>query len=288
MMVMRERGMPTAPDPAVTVEDVTYPSAGGPLPARIYRPANARGPLPVIVYFHGGGWVIADINVYDSTPRALAQAANAIVVSAEYRHGPEHRFPAFEDDAVAAWRWAASNARAWGGDPDRMAVAGESAGGNLAMNVAIAARDSRGAQPVAVLAVYPIANADPNLPSKLENTGARPLRTSDLMWFGQHALRSPRDMQDPRFNVVAANLRDLPPVTIVRAQIDPLRSDGETLEEALRRAGNNVEGRTFDGVTHEFFGMGSVVRGAYDANQYAVGRLRQAFDGARPDRHRRR
>ncbi len=278
MAVMRAQGMSITPPPTVTTQDVMYTDAGGgQQPARIYRPAGVQGPLPVIVYYHGGGWVIADIDVYDATPRALAESARAMVVSVEYRRGPEHRFPAAHDDANAAWRWVAQNAQGWGGDPARMAVAGESAGGNLAVNVAISARDAGGLAPVHVLAVYPIANADPNLPSKVENTAAMPLRTAGLMWFGQHALRGPQDMQDPRFNLVAANLRGLPPVTIVRAQIDPLRSDGETLEAALRRAGVRVEARTFEGVTHEFFSMGRVVADARAANTYAVGRLRAAF-----------
>ena len=278
MAVMRAQGMPTTPPPTVATQDLTYPDAGGGQQrARVYRPTGVDGPLPVIVYYHGGGWVIANLDVYDATPRALAAGARAIVVSVEYRKGPESRFPAAHDDANDAWRWAAQNASAWGGDPERMAVAGESAGGNLAMNVAISARDGGGPRPRHVLAVYPIANADPNLPSKRENTGAAPLRTAGLMWFGRHALRSPADQQDPRFNLVAANLRGLPPVTIVRAQIDPLRSDGETLEQALRGVGVEVDGRTFEGVTHEFFSMGSVVGDARNANEYANQRLRTAF-----------
>lgn len=278
MAVMRAQGMSITPPATVSTQDVTYTDAGGgQQPARIYRPAGAQGPLPVIVYIHGGGWVIADIDAYDATPRALAEGARALVVSIEYRKGPENRFPAAHDDANAAWRWVAQNAASWGGDPARMAVAGESAGGNLALNVAISARDSGGPAPVHVLAVYPIANADPNLPAKAENTAAMPLRTAGLMWFGQHALRGPQDMQDPRFNLVGANLRGLPPTTIVLAQIDPLRSDGETLEAALRRAGVRVESRTFAGVTHEFFSMGRVVADARAANDYANTRLRGAF-----------
>lgn len=201
----------------------------------------------------------------------------AIVVSVEYRKGPEHRFPAAHDDANSAWRWVLKNARSWGGDPLNVAVAGESAGGNLALNVAIAARDHGWTPPKHVLAVYPIANADPSLPSKMQNTASLPLRTPTLAWFGRYALRSPADQQDPRYNLVAADLRGLPGVTIVDAQIDPLNSDGETLTMALDRAGVSVERRVWDGSVHEFFSMADVVRDAYDAQQWSFGRLRTAL-----------
>lgn len=272
------RGLSTAPDVSVTTRNLTYPTGGATQPVRIYRPAGATGSnLPVIVYYHGGGWVIADLDVYDATPRSMARNLNAIVVSVEYRKGPEHKFPAALEDANNAWRWVLDNARSWGGDPMNVAVAGESAGGNLALNVAIAARDAGWTQPKHILAVYPIADADPNLPSKMENMTSLPLRTPTLQWFGQYALRSPADQQDPRFNLVAANLRGLPGVTIVNAQIDPLNSDGETLSAALSRAGVSVERRVWDGAVHEFFSMADVVRDAYDAQQWSFGRLRAAL-----------
>ena len=276
--VMRVRGMSTAPDPAVTTQDMPY--GRDPMQyARIYRPAApmGSGPMPVIVYYHGGGFVIADVNAYDATPRMLSKQLNAIVVSVEYRHGPEARFPAQHDDAFAAYRWAATNAASWGGDPRRMALAGESAGGNLAVATAIYARDHRLTMPVHILAVYPIANSRMDLPSRMDSANAKPLNTAMLAWFNYYYQRTPADGQDPRVNLVGANLRGLPPTTIVNAQIDPLRSDGETLADAMRSAGDSVEQRTFPGVTHEFFGMGQVVRGAADAETYATGRLRTAF-----------
>jgi len=276
--VMREKGMSTAPDPAVTTRDVAYGSDKMQY-ARIYKPANAPASgLPVIVYYHGGGWVIADVNTYDAAPRLLSKQLNAIVVSVEYRHAPEFKFPAQHDDAAAAYRWTLQNAASWGGDVRKLAVAGESAGGNLAVATAIYARDNRLQAPLHILSVYPIANSSMTLPSRTDSFNAKPLNTPMLKWFGSYYSRTPADMQDPRINLVRANLRDLPPTTIVNAQIDPLRSDGETLATAMRGAGNRVEQRTFPGVTHEMFGMGAVVRGAYDANQYAVTRLRAAFD----------
>ena len=276
--VMRRQGMSTAPDPAVATQDMPY--GADPMQyARIYKPVAAAGagPLPVVVYYHGGGWVIADVNTYDATPRLLAKQLNAIVVSVEYRHAPEAKFPAQHDDAAAAYRWVTQNAAAWGGDPGRIATAGESAGGNLAVATAIYARDNGLPLPVHVLAVYPIANSDMTLPSRRDSGAAKPLNTPMLKWFGHYYSTTMRDQMDPRLNLVRANLRGLPPTTIVNAQIDPLRSDGETLATAMRAAGDRVEQRTFPGVTHEFFGMGKVVRGAYDAENYAIARMRTAF-----------
>ena len=231
----------------------------------------------MIVYYHGGGWVIADLDVYDATPRFLAKALDALVISVEYRKAPEAKFPAQHADALAAYRWVLANAKGWGGDTQRLALAGESAGGNLAVATAIAARDAKMAAPKHILAIYPIANSSRTLASRAENYTAKPLNTPMLTWFGHYYARSMADMQDPRINLVAADLKGLAPVTIVNAQIDPLRSDGTTLASALRKARVPVEQRTFAGVTHEFFGMGPVVKGAAEAQTYAAARLQSAL-----------
>ncbi|TZG25749.1 alpha/beta hydrolase [Sphingomonas montanisoli] len=275
--VMRAKGLSTAPDPAVTTQDVAY--GAEPMQyARIYKPVAATGaPLPVIIYYHGGGWVIADVNTYDAAPRLLSKQLNAIVVSVEYRHAPEAKFPAQHDDAAMAYRWTLTKAASWGGDPKMVAVAGESAGGNLAVATAIYARDNGLTVPLHILAVYPIANSDMMLPSRKDSANAKPLNTAMLGWFGYYYARTKADQMDPRINLVKADLKGLPPTTIINAQIDPLRSDGETLAKAMRAAGDRVEQKTFPGVTHEFFGMGSVVRGAYDANGWAIDRLKTAF-----------
>ena len=162
---LRQQGRPLAPPPGVEVRDIRVMGAAGMIPAKVYTPAGAAGPLPVIVYFHGGGWVIANPMIYDASTRALAREAQAIVISVEYRKAPEHKFPAQHDDAFAAYRWTLANAAALGGDPRRVALAGESAGGNLAVATAMAARDARVQAPVHVLTVYPIAAADLNTPS---------------------------------------------------------------------------------------------------------------------------
>lgn len=281
MVVMKQKGMSTAPDPTVATRDLSYGPDAHEI-ARIYKPKAAMGAaaLPVIVYYHGGGWVIADLKAYDATPRLLSKQLNAIVVSVEYRHAPEAKFPAQHEDAAMAYAWTLKNAKSWGGNPAKVALAGESAGGNLVVATAIYARDHNMTMPVHILSVYPIANSSMSLPSKLENGNTKPLNTAILSWFTYYYARSPADAMDPRINLVAADLHGLAPTTIINAQNDPLRSDGETLEQAMRAAGDQVERRVFPGVTHEFFGMGKVVGGAYDAETYSIQRLTPALASA--------
>lgn len=273
MVVMKQKGI--KPDTSVTTQEMMY--GNDPLQKmRLYMPeAKTQGGLqPLIVYYHGGGWVIADLDTYDATPRMLAKELGAIVVSVEYRKAPEAKFPAQHLDAVRAYEFVLNNLKAWGADPGRIVLAGESAGGNLAVATAIFARDNKLALPVHVLSVYPIANSEKTLPSKVANANAKPLNTAMLGWFGYYFSATEADAMDPRINLVKANLSQLPPTTIINAEIDPLASDGETLAEAIRKAGGKVEQRTFPGVTHEFFGMGQVVKGATDAEMYAVERLK--------------
>lgn len=266
----------TALIPGVTSVDRTIPGPGGPLSVRIYTPSGA-GPFPVVVYYHGGGWVIANKNAYDAGARSIAKNANAVVVSVDYRLAPEHKFPAQHEDALATYRWAVQNAASIKGDPKRMGIAGESAGGNLAVATAIAARDAKLPMPKAVVAVYPITQPDTTTASYVQNANAKPLSRAMMAWFFKQTERTPADGQDPRIDLVKANLAGLPPVTIINAQIDPLRDDGAMLEQALKKAGVNVDRRVYDGVTHEFFGMGAVVDKAKQAEQYAGDRLKSGL-----------
>ena len=275
--LMKEQGMSMAADPAVTTKNLTYPAGAGMQKARVYVPTGVKGPLPVVLYIHGGGWVIADIDVYDSSPRALAKATGAIVVSIEYRHAPEAKFPAAHDDANAAYQGVLANAAKWGGDRAKIAIVGESAGGNMALDVAIAARDKGWAKPLAVVAVYPVANTSPDTASKKTFSQAKPLNTPMLTWFFKHTLSSPDQAADPRLNLVAAKLDGLPPTTIILAQIDPLHDDGTGLADKLRAAGVTVDLKEYAGVTHEFFGMGAVVPAAKEAEDYAAAKLKAAF-----------
>lgn len=239
---MAKRGMSTAPDPAVTTRDMPYGTDPKQF-VRVYRPAAAptNAALPVIVYWHGGGWVVASVDVYDATPRMVSKMLNATVVSVEYRLAPENKFPSQHEDAITAYRYVLANAAAMGGDAARLAFAGESAGGNLAVATAMFARDNRLPRPRQILAVYPIANSSMDLPSRRDSANAKPVGTAALKWFGHYYARTPADRQDPRINLVRANLRGLPPTTILNAQIDRLRCDGETLARAMRAAGFSVQ-----------------------------------------------
>jgi acetyl esterase/lipase len=275
--VLKQQGKSTSPDPAVTSIDRTIDTKSGTLPARIYTPKAGSAPYPVIVYYHGGGWVIADKDVYDGGARALSKMASAVVISVDYRQGPENKFPAAHDDALAAYEWALDNASSVKGDPQRIALAGESAGGGLAIATALMARDRKLQMPLAVVSVYPIAGTDTNTVSYRENAQAKPLNRAMMSWFFDNYLNGAQDRADPRINLVAANLAGLPPMTIINAEIDPLRSEGEMLTEKLRTAGVTVSQKTYDGVNHEFFGMGAVVAKALAAEQVAADALNRAF-----------
>jgi acetyl esterase len=280
--VLKNQGKDVAPEPVGKVVNVSFPSAGGPVPVplRIYWPAKpATAPLPVITYYHGGGWVIADLDTYDASARALANAANAIVVSSHYRQAPEHKFPAAHNDAFAAYQWTLANAEALGGDPRKVAVVGESAGGNMAAAVAIGARDAKLPIPVHQVLIYPVTDYAFDTPSQKQYTDTAPLSTPDLRWFYEKYLATPADGANPHFSVLrAADLSNLPPTTIITAEIDPLRSEGQAYAARLKGAGTNVEYRNFEGVTHEFFGMGAVVDKAKQAVQLAAERLKSTFN----------
>ena len=261
----------------VTSVDKTLPGLAGPLAVRIYTPSG-QGPFPLVVYFHGGGWVLADKDVYDGGARGLAKGAQAVVVSVDYRLAPEAKFPAQHDDAVATYKWAVENAASLGADPKRVALAGESAGGNLALATAIAARDQGLTAPLHVLAVYPIAQlSDDATPSYVDSANAKPLNKAMMGWFGNQVFSKEEDKKDPRVSLVDANLKGLPPITVINAQIDPLRSDGDLLTAAIQKAGGKVEHKLYPGVTHEFFGMAAVVPAAKEAQAFASQRLREAF-----------
>lgn len=282
MALLRQQGKSTRPEdlvPGVSSRDTTVQGAAGPLPARIYTPQEV-GPFPVILYFHGGGWVIADKEVYDGGARGLCKQAQAVVVSVDYRQAPEHKFPAAWDDALAAYRWVLDNASSIGADPARIALAGESAGGNLAVATAIAARDAGLPAPCHVLAVYPVAQTSLNTESYLENAIAKPLNRAMVQWFVDQLVNSQEDLKDPRLCLIDARLQGLPPTTIINARIDPLRSDGTKLQDALSAAGVPVERREYEGVAHEFFGAAAVLEKARQAQAYAGERLRQAFSAA--------
>lgn len=275
--LMAKRGMPATPAEDVATQDISYPGAVGPQPARIYTPAGPARARPLIVYFHGGGWVIADIDIYDGGARGIARQAGAVVVSCEYRRAPEHKFPAAHDDAVACYKWATANAAKWGAT-GKIAIAGESAGGNLAIDTAIAARDTGLPKPAALLLVYPVAGSGMTTASYRDSANAAPLSKAGMMWFVKHVFTAPAQAKDPRIDVYkSANLKGLPATMIVNAAADPLRSDGELLAASLKKAGVAVTRKVYPGTTHEFFGMDAVVAQAKVAQTDAGKALKQAL-----------
>nr|WP_067059705.1 alpha/beta hydrolase [Mucilaginibacter sp. L294] len=276
MDLMKENNIPK---PVFNVDTMgkDIPVDGGNIHLRVYTPKTGKAAYPVIVYYHGGGFVIANLDVYDASANVLADKTEAIVVSVAYRLAPEHKFPTAHNDAFAAYKWVIANAASIKGDPKKIAVAGESAGGNLAINTAIKARDSKIMIPTAILAVYPVAGSDMTTPSYIKNAAAKPLDKPMMMWFVKNYLNSMAEGKDPRINLIAANLKGLPATTVITDEIDPLQSEGMTLVEKLKAADVTVDSKNWDGVTHEFFGMGAVVPQANEAEIYAAGQLKKAF-----------
>lgn len=266
-------------DPAVTVETRTVETADGPLALRLFR-SLATDPtetVPAILYLHGG-WVVGGLDAYAASARLLARRTGALVVAPLYRQAPEHRFPAGHEDAYAAWLWLIETAEALGVDRDRVAVAGEGIGANMALNVALTARDEAMLGPTHAALVCPMAGSDLTLPSYAENTGTLPLNTAMVRWLVRHAFASRADLEDRRIDLVRrSDLGGIAPVTLILAELDPLRSEGEMLAEVLHAQGVGVEATTYDGVTHDFFGLGVMVNKAMFAQSQVVGALNEAF-----------
>jgi len=249
---------PGAVPDVASVEDTTVPGAAGDLPARVYRPAAdgsvAAGPLPTLVLFHGGGFVIGDLDTHDLTARALANGCQAVVVSVDYRLAPEHPFPAAADDAVAAARWVADHLDELGGD-DRLAVTGDSAGGNLSAVVAQTFRDE-GRALAGQLLIYPATDMGGSYPSHVENAEGYFLDAPTMAWFLQQYAGAADDLADPRLSPLRGDLAGVAPAVVVVAELDPLRDDGLAYAAALDAAGVPVEVRTFPGLIHGFVDMG--------------------------------
>lgn len=263
---------------SIKTEDMTIAGPKGDIALRVYTP-QGTGPFPLIVYYHGGGWVIADLDTYDMSARALAAKTGAVVVSAHYRQAPENKFPAAHADAWAAYQWAVTHAGRLNIDIKKIAVAGESAGANLAANVALRARDAKTIRPVHELLVYPIAGNDMNTPSYKVNADAQPLSKKAMEWFVAEVFDHQKDTADPRINLVGRkDLQDLGDITVINAEIDPLLSEGMTYADHLKNAGNQVVQHTYPGVTHEFFGMVGVVPQADEATDLAARQLKASFD----------
>lgn len=239
-----------------SVEDRTIPGPEGELPVRVYTP-DTEGPHPVIAFFHGGGFVLGTLESYDDACRILTNLANAVVVSVDYRLAPEHRFPAAVEDCYAATEWLAEHAGELGGDPDRLAIAGDSAGGNLAAAVTLAARDRDGPEVVHQALVYPVTDhrtvdhTAVDYPSREENAEGYFLTEESIAWFDGHYVDSWADRPNPLLSPVAAESHaDLPPASVVTCEFDPLRDEGIAYAEALDADGTPVTRHHFDDQIH--------------------------------------
>ena len=267
----------SVPPPQVDTSGKDIPVTGGMIHLRIYTPKATMDSFPVIVYYHGGGWVIANLDTYDASARAMSEQTGAVVVSVAYRQAPEFKFPTAHNDSYAAYQWVLNNASSIKGDSKKIALVGESAGGNLAASVSMMARDNHVAMPVYQVLVYPIAGYDMNTESYQKNEKAKPLDKGLMKWFFDNYLPNAAAGNDPKISLVKANLKGLPPTTIITAEYDPLQSEGKMLADELKKAGVTVNYKNYDGVTHEFFGMAAIIPEAKQAQAVAAGDLKNAL-----------
>lgn len=269
--------MRAAPPPIQSAVDRRIPGPAGEIPVRIYTP-TAPAPLPLLVYFHGGGWVLGGIDTHDGVCRELANGAGCVVVSVDYRLAPEHKFPAAAEDCYAATQWTAAHAAELGADAKRLAVGGDSAGGNLAAVVPQMARDRGGPPIIFQLLIYPATDAAFDTPSYRDNAEGYLLTTGDMRWFWNHYLNSPADAANSVASPLRAkHLTGLPAALVITAEFDPLRDEGEQYARQLEEAGVPARLTRYDGMIHGFFGMSSMMDKAKAAVQEACANLRLAF-----------
>jgi acetyl esterase len=259
--------------PVKEAEDRTVAGPAGDIPVRVYRPEGA-GPVPTVVYFHGGGWVVGAIETHDNECRRICRDAGAVVVSVDYRLAPDAPWPAAVEDCLAATRWAAANVEALGGDAARLAVGGDSAGGNLAAIVTQQCRDAGGPALCAQLLIYPAVDFTTDYPSRTENGTGYFLTLDDMEWFQGHYAPDAASHADPRLSPLRGELTGLPPAVVAVAEYDPLRDEGLAYAAALRAAGVPVTERTYAGLIHGFFSMGTLSDGANTATADLIAAFR--------------
>lgn len=263
------------------VDDFVIDGPAGPIPARLYRPTAGDAPTATLVFYHGGGHVIGSLASYDTLCRQLAHQSGVGVLSVDYRLAPEHRFPAAVDDAFAAYRWARERGSDVGIDPGRLAIGGDSAGGNLAAVVAILGRDAGLPTPAHQLLVYPATAAYPETASHLEFAHGHVLTRQVILWFHEHYLDYGRgDHTDWRWApLLAPDLTGLPSATVILAECDPLRDEGIDYARRLATSGNDVTLRVYPGTTHPFFSWSGAVDKARHAVRFAAQQLERAMAG---------
>lgn len=276
--VLAEDGRPTDPEPVGSVEDIVIP---GDIRVRIYRPRHAVAPLPVIVWVHGGGWVLFSVDTYDASCRGLVNKTGAIVVAPEYRRAPEHVFPAAHDDVLAACRWVRANAVRLGGDPDRLAIGGESVGATMAAATCVQLKGRGEALPAAQVLVCPLTTTEQYGESMIDAADARPLNRPLLSWMAMHAFDgipgAARDARVDLLSLTAEQLTGLPPALVITGGRDVLRSQGERFAKNLSAAGVPTILSRYDGVMHEFFGAAAVLDKAEQAQREVADHLHAVF-----------
>ena len=273
------RNFQLAPPPEVPtpiggeVLDRTVAGTQADIPVRIYRPGDAE--TGVVMYFHGGGWVIGGLDSHDETSRQLCAGSGQTVVSVDYRLAPETRYPGAVTDCFDATAWVAENAAELGVDAARLAVAGDSAGGNLAAAIALMARDRGGPDIAFQLLIYPVTNADFDTASYIENAEGYLLTRNSMQWFWDHYLPEAERREEPYAAPLHGDLAGLPPALIQTAEYDPLRDEGEAYAAALQAAGCEVQLTRYDGLIHAYFGMQAAVAAARPAMRQACAALAQ-------------
>jgi acetyl esterase/lipase len=265
--------------PMQRVESLAVPGPAGEIPARLYvAPGSAPEPQPLLVYYHGGGWAIGDLETHDGLCRFLAVHAGCRVLSIEYRLAPEHPFPAAVEDAFAAFSWATEQASELGATPARIAVAGDSAGGNLAAAVTLLARDGGDAQPAMQLLLYPPTDAVGGLASRDVFAEGFLLTRGDMEWFEGHYIADGCEESDPRISMMrATDLAGLPPAYVATAGFDPLRDEGETYAGRMREAGTRVALRRYADLIHGFASLTAVSPSSHAAMLEVCGALRMGL-----------
>jgi acetyl esterase len=271
------RALRNAQPPAVAhVEDRRIPGPAGSIPTRIYTPSG-NGPFPVLVYYHGGGFVIGDLESHDGVCRQLTNGAGCVTVAVDYRLAPEAKFPAAVDDCYAATRWVSEHAAQLNADPNRLAVGGDSAGGNLAAVISTMARDRKTPKIVFQLLIYPATDITCAAPSHKTNTEYI-LTPADIRWFMGHYLRSDDDRRNPLASpLFTASFKGLPPAMIITAEFDPLRDEGEDYGRKLREAGVPVQVSRYEGMVHGFISMSDMIDKGKAGIAEAAAALKTAF-----------
>jgi acetyl esterase len=270
--------------PMARVEEMAIPGPAGEIPARLYVALGApQPPQPLLIYYHGGGWVIGDLETHDGLCRFLAEHSGCRVLSVDYRLAPEHPFPAPGEDCFAAFAWAAEHADELGADPARIAVAGDSAGGNMAAVVCLMARDGGGARPAMQLLLYPVTDAVGGQASRETFAKGFLLTRNDMEWFEAHYLPDGAEADDPRVSIMrAADVSDLPPAYVVTAGFDPLRDEGEVYATRMREAGVQVALRRQSSLIHGFANLTAICASARAAMFEVTGALRMGLGPAPP------